>query len=93
MTVMKLKPLHSGEVLREEFLRPLEAVGGAIGQGAPCAAPPHRAAGCRADRSVSGFGVAVGEYFENTPEFWLTLKGRYERERAEDELGLDARAD
>ena len=87
MTVMKLKPLHSGEVLREEFLRPLEL---SAGQLAKALHVPRRhierLVAERIDLSVD-LALRLAKYFGNTPEFWLTLKGRYERERAEDELG------
>jgi addiction module HigA family antidote len=85
--MMKLKPLHPGEVLREEYLGPLDL---SAGQLAKALYVPRRhverLVAERIELSVD-MALRLAKYFGNSPEFWLTLKGRHEREKAEEALG------
>ena len=87
----KMRPIHPGEVLREEFLVPLgmtaNALAGALG------VPANRitllvreARGITADTALR-----LARYFSTTPEFWLTLQLTYDLRRAEQEAGAAIR--
>lgn len=81
----KLKPVHPGEILREEFMKPLglnpHKLSIALRVSAPAA---YEIA--REERSVSpDMALRLGRYFGTTPDFWLNLQTRYDLEVARDE--------
>jgi antitoxin HigA-1 len=78
----KLKPLHPGEVLREESLLPLRHVG-RIG------VPRTRIERLAIEQVELSANTALrlARYFGTSADFWMALKSRHERERAEDALG------
>jgi antitoxin HigA-1 len=83
----KLRPLHPGEVLREEFLRPL---GLSPGQLAKALGVPRTRIERLASEQVelsADTALRLARYFGTSAEFWMALKSRHERERAEDALG------
>ena len=80
----KLKPIHPGEVLREEFMRPL---GLSVNRLAlELRVPVTRMAEIvHRRRSVtSDTALRLGRLFRTTPEFWLNLQTRYDLEIARD---------
>lgn len=82
----KLPPIHPGEILREEFLKPLGltpyAVAGALD------VPRTRIERlAREERPVTAdTALRLGKYFKTGAEFWMNIQARYDLERAEDEL-------
>jgi addiction module HigA family antidote len=84
----KLPPSHPGEVLREEFLIPL---GLSAGQLAKAVGVPRsrieRLAAEQVELSTDT-ALRLARYFGTTPEFWMALKSRHEREKAEDALRI-----
>jgi antitoxin HigA-1 len=82
-TMPKLKPLHPGEVLREEFLRPL---GLSAGQLAKAIGVPRtrieRLAAEQVELSADS-ALRLARYFGTSADFWMALKSRHEREKAE----------
>lgn len=80
-----MRPIHPGEVLREEFLEPLgmsvNALAGAL----------HLTAArvndiVRERRGVSAdTALRLSRYFGTTPEFWLNLQMSYELRKASKE--------
>jgi addiction module HigA family antidote len=83
----KLKPLHPGEVLREEFLLPLQLSAGKVAKaiGVP-RTRIERLAAEQVDLSADS-ALRLARYFGTSADFWMALKSRHERERAEDALG------
>ena len=78
----KLKPVHPGEVLREEFMRPL---GLSVNRLAlELRVPVTRMAEIvhRRRAVTSGTALRLGRLFRTTPEFWLNLQTRYDLEIA-----------
>jgi antitoxin HigA-1 len=76
--VRRLKPMHPGEVLREEFMAPLELSAGKI---AKAAGVPRT----RIERIVreeigitADTALRLGAVFGTTPEFWVNLQTRYD---------------
>ena len=80
----KLKPVHPGEILREEFLRPL---GLSVNRLAlELRVPVTRMAEIvhRRRAVTSDTALRLGRLFRTTPEFWLNLQTRYDLEIARD---------
>jgi len=79
----RLPPLHPGEMLREEFLAPLElspyALAKAIG------VPRTRIERLVREETAMTADTALrlGRYFNMTPQFWMGLQTHYELEVAE----------
>jgi addiction module HigA family antidote len=83
----KLAPVHPGEVLLEEFLRPL---GLSQNQLALAIRVPAR----RINEVVHGkrritadTALRLARYFKMSPHFWLGLQMDYDLDVAEDQLG------
>jgi addiction module HigA family antidote len=92
MTVAKkLPPVHPGEVLREDFLRPMNlspyAVARAVG------VPRTRIERLANERTAltADTALRLARYFGTTPAFWMGIQAQYDLERAEDELGAALR--
>jgi antitoxin HigA-1 len=85
----KLTPLHSGEVLREEFLVPLGLSVGALAKamGVPRTRLERIAAesiGITADTALR-LGKALG----TSAQLWLNLQNRFDVETAERAIGKE----
>ena len=76
--VATLPPLHPGEVLREEFLFPLNLSPYAVAKA--CGIPRTRIE--RIAREELGItadtALRLGRYFGIEPQFWLNLQNRYD---------------
>jgi len=87
----KLPPVHPGEVLREEFLRPMNltpyAVARAIG------VPRTRIERLANERTAvtADTALRLARYFGTSPTFWLGIQTQYDLERVEDQLGAKLR--
>lgn len=87
----KLPPVHPGEVLREEFLRPLNlspyVVARAVG------VPRTRIERLANEQTAvtADTALRLGRYFGTSAAFWMGIQTQYDRERAEDELGAALR--
>ena len=87
----KLSPLHPGEILREEFLSPLGLSAGRLAKalGVP-RTRIERLVTEQVDLSADT-ALRLARYFGTDAEFWMALKSRHERERAEDALDKQLR--
>ena len=81
----KLKPVHPGEMLREEFLKPHGLSMNRLAL--DLRVPVTRIADIVAKRRgiTSDTALRLARYFRTTPEFWLNLQMKYELDLAEDE--------
>ena len=82
----EISPIHPGEILSEEFLKPL---GLSMNQ----LALALRVPGNRINAIVAGHrgitadtALRLGRYFGTSPQFWINLQARYDLESAKDEL-------
>ena len=87
MTTKLLAPIHPGEILREEFMRPLElsshALARAIGvTPARVNDIANQKRGITADTALR-----LGRYFGTTADVWINLQKRFELETARRDLG------
>jgi addiction module HigA family antidote len=76
--VATLPPLHPGEVLREELLKPMELTAYAVAKA--CGVPRTRIERiAREELGISAdTALRLGRFFEIEPEFWLNLQTRYD---------------
>ena len=91
----KLDPIHPGEVLLEEFLRPMELSQNrlAISIGVPARRINEIVLGKRG--VTADTALRLGKAFGNSPEFWLGLQMDYELDKALDTMAgtLDQSSD
>src|SRR5262249_24132349 len=82
-----LPPLHPGEVLREEFLVPLDLSPYAVAKA--CGVPRTRIERIvREELGISAdTALRLGRYFGIEPQFWLNLQNRYDLETAGAAIG------
>jgi addiction module HigA family antidote len=73
-----LEPIPPGEVLREEFMRPLGISINALARA--LAVPPNRiGAIVNGTRAITAdTALRLGKYFGTSPEIWLDLQSDYE---------------
>jgi antitoxin HigA-1 len=87
MTEEKLAPVHPGEVLFEEFLKPMELSQNrlAIDMGVPSRRINEIVLGKR--RITADTALRLARYFGMSPQFWLGLQMDYDLDIEEDKLG------
>jgi len=80
----KLKPVHPGEILREEFMEPLSLTMNRLAL--DLRVPVTRIAEIVHERRAitPSTALRLGRLFGTTPEFWLNLQTRYDLETARD---------
>lgn len=83
----KMLPVHPGEILLEEFLKPMNLSQNRLA--IDIRVPPRRineiVHGKR--RITADTALRLARYFNMTPQFWLGLQMDYDIDVAEDELG------
>ena len=82
-----MPPVTPGEILREEFMRPLGLSANALAKALHV--PPNRiTAILKGTRSITAdTALRLARYFNTTPQSWLNLQKNYELEVAKRELG------
>ncbi len=82
----KLPPIHPGEILREEFLVPLELTSYAVA--AALHVPRTRIERiAREEKPVTAdTALRLGKFFKTGATFWMNIQTRYDLETAEDVL-------
>lgn len=87
MAARTLSPVHPGEVLQEEFLKPLGVSQYRLAK--EISVPPRRVNeivhGSRAITADTALRLA--RHFGTTDRFWLNLQARYDLEVQRDRLG------
>ena len=86
MTSEKMAPLHPGEVLLEEFMKPLGISQNRLGRALKV--PPRRINEIvHAKRSITvDTALRLSRFFGTSPEFWLGLQADYDLDVAKDRL-------
>lgn len=76
----KYHPIHPGEILHEEFLKPLKISQYRLAK--DIAVPPRRINEIvKGQRTVTAdTALRLGRYFGMTPQFWLNLQSRFDLE-------------
>ena len=83
----KMKPIHPGEVLLEEFLNPMGISQYRLAK--DTSVPPRRineiVHGARA--VTADTALRLGRYFGTSAQFWLNLQTHFDLEVQEDKIG------
>jgi len=87
MAKKKLDPVHPGEVLLEEFLKPMGLSQSKIAH--DIGVPPRRINEIilKKRRITADTALRLARYFGTSPEFWLGLQAQYDLDIAADQLG------
>jgi antitoxin HigA-1 len=88
MALLKeMAPIHPGEILREEFLMPLELSQYRLAK--DTSVPPRRINEIvRGQRSISAdTALRLSRYFGTSERFWINLQARFDLEIEKDRLG------
>ncbi len=87
MTAEKLNPVHPGEVLLEEFLKPMELSQHrlALNIGVDARRINEIVLGKR--RVTADTALRLSRFFGTSPQFWMGLQSDYDLDVAEDTLG------
>lgn len=87
MSEEKLAPIHPGEILLEEFLKPMKLSQNrlALDMGVP--ARRINEIVLRKRRITADTALRLGRYFGMSPQFWLGLQMDYDLDVEEDKLG------
>ncbi len=77
MAINGMRPIHPGEVLREEFLEPLGITPAALARALHVSAPTindivRERRGITADTAIR-----LGRYFDTSAQFWMNLHTEY----------------
>ena len=82
MGAKKPSPVHPGEILLEEFLRPLGISQNRLGR--DLGIPAQRINEIvRGSRSITvDTSLRLARYFQTTPQFWINLQSHYDLEMA-----------
>lgn len=87
MATNKMRPIHPGEILREEFLGPLDMSANALAMELHVPAPRINDV-VRERRSVTpDTALRLARYFGTTAQFWLNLQSSFDLKQAEGEVG------
>jgi addiction module HigA family antidote len=82
----KIKPIHPGEILQEEFLTPFKISQYRLAKDI-AVAPIRISEIIRGSRAISAdTALRLGKYFNISPEFWLNLQSHYELAAASEGL-------
>jgi antitoxin HigA-1 len=83
----KLKPVHPGEILDHEFMRPLGITAYRLAKETGITAQ-HIGRILKGTRGLSGdMALRLARYFGTSAQLWMNLQARYELECAKDAAG------
>lgn len=85
----RLKPVHPGEVLREEFLVPMKLSAYAVARA--CGIPRTRIERVAREETpvTADTALRLAKYFGTTPAFWMNMQAQYDIETAEDSIASE----
>ena len=77
-----LPPIHPGEILREEFMKPLNLSANALAQRLGVTTAHVNEIANERRGITADTALRLARCFSTTPEFWMNLQQRYELEAA-----------
>lgn len=87
MAMNKMRPIHPGEILREEFLVPLDMSANALAMALHVPAPRINDI-VRERRAITpDTALRLARYFGTTAQFWLNLQGTFDLTQARSAVG------
>lgn len=77
MAINGMRPIHPGEILREEYLEPLGIAPAALARALHVSAPTVNDI-VRERRGITAdMALRLGRYFDTTAQFWMNLQTEY----------------
>ncbi|AGI26003.1 virulence-associated protein [Pseudomonas sp. ATCC 13867] len=77
MTTNGMRPIHPGEILREEFLQELDITPAALARALNVSAPTVNDI-VRERRGITAdMAIRLGRYFDTSAQFWMNLQSEY----------------
>jgi len=86
MPINRMRPIHPGEVLREEFLKPAGMSPHALSVALRVSAPRVNDIVRERRRISVETAMRLGRFFNTTAAFWLNLQTAYDLRKAEQTL-------
>ena len=83
----KFPPIHPGEVLLEEFLKPMELSQNKLALGIGVHARRVNEIVLKKRSVTANTALRLARYFGTSPQFWLGLQTDYDLDLAQDLLG------
>lgn len=85
--ILKLNPIHPGEVLLEEFLKPMGLTQNQLAR--DIQVPPRRINEIvlMKRRVTADTALRLARYFAVSPRFWMGLQAEYDLDTQQDKLG------
>jgi len=83
----RLAPVHPGEILDEEFLKPLALTQYRLAKGLKVPARRINEIVLRKRAISADTALRLGRFFRNAPRFWLNLQTSYDLAVEADRLG------
>lgn len=72
-----MRPVHPGEVLREEFIEPLDMTAAALARALHVSAPTVNDI-VRERRGITAdMAIRLSRYFDTSAQFWMNLQSEY----------------
>jgi addiction module HigA family antidote len=87
MATNKMRPIHPGEVLREEFLVPLDMSAHALAMALHVPAPRINDIVRERRTLTPDTALRLARYFNTTAQFWLNLQSTFDLKLAEIDAG------
>ena len=81
--------IHPGEILREEFMKPLELSSRKLAQLLGVPAPRINDIVLERRGISAETALRLAHYFNTTPKFWMNIQIAYELRKAAEELSVD----
>jgi antitoxin HigA-1 len=78
-----MRPVHPGEILREDYLVPLEMSVNALAKALHVPTPRINEIVRERRRISADTALRLARYFDTTPQFWLGLQAEYDLRVAE----------
>lgn len=89
MPTRKHKPIHPGEILLHDFMKPMGLTAYRVAKETGISAQ-HVGRIIHGARGIGGdAALRLSHYLGTTPDFWMNLQARYDLERARDKAGDD----
>ena len=79
----RLPPVHPGEILRDEFLTPMDLSVYRLAKAIKVSRPRLNDIVIGRRAVTTDTALRLGRYFGTTPEFWINLQTRYDLDVAE----------
>ena len=93
MATNKMRPIHPGEIIRDEYLVPLQMTPHALAMALRVPAPRINDIVLERRAVTPDTALRLARYFDTTAQFWLNLQSSFDLRQAENEAGREIAAE